>query len=324
MKIGITTSLPVEILYAADHIPVDLNNIFINGDAENYIRIAEYAGYPRNICAWIKGLYGVVIKKNIETVIGVTEGDCSNTHSLMSTLMDQGVSVINFAFPHNRDYQQLKSEMQNLENSLGANHDKVLEVKKSFDEIRRKLIELDKLTYKENKVTGQENHVWLVNSSDFEGDPLSYTERLDSFLIEAEKRNPLQYRFRLAFLGVPPIITDLYDFLTGLDSQIVFNEIQRQFSMPYLEKDLVNQYLRYTYPYSIFHRLEDIKVECKKRKIDAVISYSQSFCHRQIDNILIKKYLDIPLLSLEADSPGELDARTKLRIESFIDMLKYS
>jgi len=93
--------------------------------------------------------------------------------------------------------------------------------------------------------------------------------------------------------------------------------------MPYLEENLVDQYLKYTYPYSIFDRLEDIKIEIEKRKLDAVISYSQSFCHRQIDNILIKKYVDVPVLTIEGDQPGELDARTKLRIESFLDMLRY-
>ena len=93
--------------------------------------------------------------------------------------------------------------------------------------------------------------------------------------------------------------------------------------MPYLCNDIVEQYRRYTYPYSIFHRLEDIKKEIQKRKIDGVISYAQAFCHRQIDNILIKKHCNKPVLTLEGDQPGPLDARTKLRIESFLDMLEY-
>ena len=31
----------------------------------------------------------------------------------------------------------------------------------------------------------------------------------------------------------------------------------------------------------------------------------------------------IPILTIEGDQPGKMDARTKLRIESFLDMLKY-
>jgi benzoyl-CoA reductase/2-hydroxyglutaryl-CoA dehydratase subunit BcrC/BadD/HgdB len=104
---------------------------------------------------------------------------------------------------------------------------------------------------------------------------------------------------------------------------VVFNEVQRQFAMPYLAEDMTEQYLRYTYPYDIFYRLADIRQELSTRNVDGVISYAQSFCHRQIDGILIKKAIDLPILTVEGDAPGKLDARTRLRIESFLDMLRY-
>jgi benzoyl-CoA reductase/2-hydroxyglutaryl-CoA dehydratase subunit BcrC/BadD/HgdB len=323
MNIGFTTSFPVEIVFAAGHKPIDLNNIFVTGDAKKFVEEAEFEGYPRNICSWIKGMYSVALFSEIDAVIGVVEGDCSNTHSLMETLQDKEVEVIPFSFTYNRDRDELETEIQKLERYFKVDHSQVLNVKKRLDQIRRKLIRLDELTWKENKVTGLENHFWLVNSSDFNSDPDDFEKRLNAFLVEAEKREPLKFQFRLGFLGVPPIISDFYDYLLEQDTNIVFNEIQRQFSMPYLEKNLTDQYLKYTYPYSIFDRLEDIKIEIKKRKLDAVISYSQSFCHRQIDNILIKKYVDIPVLTIEGDQPGVLDARTKLRLESFLDMLRY-
>ena len=323
MIIGFTSSFPVEVIYAAGHKPVDLNNIFINGNAKNYVENAEFEGYPRNICSWIKGMYSVVLSSDIDAVIGVVEGDCSNTQSLMSTLKDINMKIIPFSFSYNKNRTELEREITKLEEYFNVSHSKVLEVKERLDQIRKKLVYLDKLTYKENKVSGQENHLWLVNSSDFNSDPDDFENRLDQFVLEAENRKPLKFNFRLGFLGVPPIISDLYDFLLENDANVIFNEIQRQFAMPYLEEDLTDQYLRYTYPYSVFDRLEDIKLEMKKRKLDAIISYSQSFCHRQIDNILLKKYIDIPFLTIEGDQPGELDARTKLRIESFLDMLRY-
>ena len=323
MNIGFTTSFPVEIVFAAGHKPIDLNNIFVAGNAKKFVEEAEFEGYPRNICSWIKGMYSVALTSEIDAVIGVVEGDCSNTHSLMETLKDKNIEVIPFSFTYNRDRKELEAEINKLEEYFQVEHSDVLKVKKRLDKIRRKLIRLDELTWKENKVTGLENHLWLVNSSDFNGDPDDYENRLDTFLQEVKKRDPIKTDFRFGFLGVPPIITDFYDFLLEHKTNIVFNEIQRQFSMPYLEENLVDQYLKYTYPYSIFDRLEDIKFEIKKRNLDAVISYSQSFCHRQIDNILIKKYVDIPVLTIEGDQPGELDARTKLRIESFLDMLRY-
>lgn len=323
MNIGFTTSFPVEIVFAAGHKPIDLNNLFVTGNAKKFVDEAESEGYPRNICSWIKGLYSVALSSQIDAVIGVVEGDCSNTHSLMETLKDKNMEVIPFSFTYNRDRKELEAEIRKLEEYFNVDHFQVLEVKKRLDQIRQKLIRLDELSWKENIITGLENHLWLVNSSDFNSDPDDFEKRLDSFLQEAEKREPFQTDFRFGFLGVPPIVTDLYDFLLEHKVNIVFNEIQRQFSMPYLEENLIDQYLRYTYPYSVFDRLEDIKLEIKKRNLDAVISYSQSFCHRQIDNILIKKYVDIPVLTIEGDQPGELDARTKLRIESFLDMLRY-
>ena len=323
MKIGFTTSFPVEVVFAAGHIPIDMNNIFVTGNAADLVEQAEFEGYPRNICSWIKGMYSVALSSGMDAVIGVMEGDCSNIHSLMETLKDKNVEVIPFSFSYNRDRNELEVEINKLEVYFKVDHSQVLKVKKQLDQIRKKLIRLDELTYKENKVTGLENHLWLVNSSDFNGDPDNFEKRLDEFISEAEEREPIKSDFRFGFLGVPTIITDLYDFLLENNVNIVFNEIQRQFSMPYLEKDIVDQYLHYTYPYAIFDRLKDIQTEIENRKLDAVISYSQSFCHRQIDNILIKKYIDIPVLTIEGDQPGELDARTKLRIESFLDMLKY-
>lgn len=323
MIIGFTSSFPIEVVYAAGNIPIDLNNVFITGNAKKYVEDAEFEGYPRNICSWIKGMYSVVLPSNINAVIGVVEGDCSNTQSLMATLKDKKIKIIPFSFSYNKNRQELEREITKLEEYFKVPHSKVLEVKKRLDQIRKKLVYLDKLTYKKNKVTGLENHFWLVNSSDFNGDPDDYENRLDKFVLEAENREPLKFNFKLGYLGVPPIITDLYDFLLRNGTNVIFNEIQRQFAMPYLKKNMTDQYLRYTYPYSVFDRLEDIKVEIKKRNLDAVISYSQSFCHRQIDNILLKKYIDIPFLTIEGDQPGELDARTKLRIESFLDMLKY-
>jgi len=90
--------------------------------------------------------------------------------------------------------------------------------------------------------------------------------------------------------------------------------------MPYLLTDIVQQYLAYTYPYSVFDRLQDIKPELEKRQIEAVISYTQSFCHLQLDNLLLRKHIDLPFLTLEGDQPEEIDARTLLRLESFFEV----
>ena len=50
-KIGITTTVPVEIIVAAGYTPVDLNNLFITNDNYlKYIECAEKDGFPK-VCA---------------------------------------------------------------------------------------------------------------------------------------------------------------------------------------------------------------------------------------------------------------------------------
>lgn len=321
MKIGLTTSLPIEVIYASNNIPIDLNNILVTGDAEKSVTFAEHKGFPRNICAWIKGLYSIALESGIAELIGVVEGDCSNTHSLMSVLKSEGLLVSSFSFPYNRERESLEREILAFADHYKVSLAEIYRVKADLDRIRQKLIILDELTYRDNKVRGFENHLWLVSSSDFNSDYHKYERELDLFLQEAVLRQPRKNEIRLAFLGVPPIITDLYNTLEELGARVVFNEVQRQFAMPYLEANIVDQYLKYTYPYDVEFRIKDILIELEKREIDAVISYTQSFCHRQIDNILLKKHINLPILLLEGDRPGLLDERTKLRIESFLEML---
>lgn len=321
MKVGFTTSFPVEVVIGAGCQAIDLNNIFVLNSPAELVNDAEQKGFPRNICSWIKGMYSTISRYEIDAVVGIVQGDCSNTHSLMTILADQGVRVIPFSYPYHRNYREMNYEIEKLESIFNSTRNNTLSAKYELDKIRKKLIEVDRLTWQENKVTGSENHLLLVTSSDFNGNIQEYDKHLDQFLLEAKEREPLKSKLRLAYVGVPPILSDLYDFLEEKQARVVFNEVQRQFSMFYLEDDIVNQYLKFTYPYSITERIKDIAQEIKTRQIDGVISYTQSFCHRQLDHMLLKKHLDCPILQLEADQPGALDERSKIRIESFLEML---
>ncbi|HEX3029003.1 MAG TPA: 2-hydroxyacyl-CoA dehydratase, partial [Clostridia bacterium] len=174
-----------------------------------------------------------------------------------------------------------------------------------------------------NKATGFENHLWQVSSSDFNGDYRTFSADLRNKIAEIEERSPKKESIRLGYIGVPPINGDLYDYVESIGSRVVFNEVQRQFTMAsgIDNEDIVEVYRLFTYPYSLNRRLEDIKREIEKREIDGIIHYTQAFCFRGIEDIVIRKELDVPVLTLEGDRPGELDARTKLRIEAFVDML---
>ena len=319
-RIGFTTSLPVEVILAAGHTPIDVNNMFITGAASEFIRKAEMAGFPRTVCSWIKGNFEATLSSNLDELIGIVQGDCSNTHSLLDMLTEEGIKVSHFSFPMDKTYADMDTEIKKLEAHFGVDRSEVMKVKKRLDKIRERLLVLDEWTWKERLVSGAENHYWLVNSSDFMGNPDQYEEDLEHFMSLAQQRDPLPTRLRIAYLGVPPIYANLYKVISDLGGDIVFNEVQRQFAMPYLKSDIVDQYLYYTYPYSVFDRLKDIEYELLKRQVDAVISYTQSFCHLQIDNIILKRHIDLPYLTLEGDQPEDIDSRTLLRLESFFEI----
>jgi benzoyl-CoA reductase/2-hydroxyglutaryl-CoA dehydratase subunit BcrC/BadD/HgdB len=321
-RVGFTTTIPIEILLAARKTPVDLNNLFItSGRNRELIEKAEMEGFPRNICGWIKGIYATTLESGIKEIIAVTEGDCSNTRALMEVLSVQGIKAIPFAFPGDRDPDGIRFEIEKLMVHFGVGWDAVNRSRERLDRIRRKVWEIDRLTWQENLVSGEENHYFQVATSDMNSDPGGFEAELDAFLKKLQTRKPFHDALRLAYIGVPPIIEGLYPFLESKGARVVFNETQRQFSMPYGIPDLVEQYRAYTYPYDIFTRLADITVELEKRGIDAVIHYVQSFCFRQIEDMVVRRTLALPVLTLEGDKPAPLDARTGIRIESFLEMV---
>ena len=321
--VGFTTTIPLEILIAAGCKPLDLNNLFITDpDPHGLIEEAEVAGFPRNICGWIKGIYGTARQHGILELIAVTEGDCSNAQALMEVLTLDGVRTIPFGYPYDRSEASLRQEIDKLAAHFGTSAEAVEEARRRLNRIRSKVHEIDRLTWEEDRVTGGENHYFQVCTSDMNGDPDGFEAEVDRFLAEARQRSAFPQKLRLAYIGVPPIVTDLYDALEEGGARVVFNETQRQFSMPFSTDSMVEQYLRYTYPYDIFTRLEDIEREIALRRIDGVIHYVQSFCFRQIEDMIVRKRLRLPVLTLEGDRPGPLDARTRIRLEGFVEMLK--
>lgn len=322
-KIGITTTVPIEIVLAGGCIPIDLNNLFLSQDSLRLVHQAEIQGFPRNFCAWIKGIYAVTLQEKISHIIAVTQGDCSNTQALMETLSIEGVKTIPFAYPYDRDKDLLKLQMERLLRVFNCSFQRAMAIKERLDKIRKKVHTIDQLTWNEGLVTGFENHFFQISCSDMQGDPEKFEMRVDKFLEEISLRAPLQNRIRLGYIGVPPIFTDLYSFIESQEARVVFNEVQRQFAMPECGQgeDLVKQYLKYTYPYDVFARITDIKEQIRIRQIDGVIHYVQSFCFHRLEDLIIRKALSIPILTLEGENPGKLDARTKIRLESFLQML---
>ncbi len=323
--IGITTTVPIEILLAAGYRPVDLNNLLVNDpNPERLVSIAERDGFPLNTCSWIKGIYGTCLDRSIKSVLCVTTGDCSNTRMLAEVLKLKGIRITTFAFPEKPHAGEMRLALESLASTMGTSLTGAETIRKKLQAGRKLLCELDHLTWAEGQVSGFENHLWLVSSSDFNQNYPEYCRKLRELITDCRERPPYQPDWlRLAYIGVPAVYArDIYHYLESQHARVVFNEIQRQFAMPRPAGSLAEQYCNYTYPYSINERLADVTVALKQRRIDGVIHYTQAFCHRGIGDIIFRSTLKLPVLTLEGNDNFFLTHHLKTRIEAFLDVLK--
>ena len=321
--IGITSTIPVEIVYAAGAIPVDLNNAFIvAADPLDLISQAENAGFARNYCAWIKGIFGALQRRpEISEVIGVVQGDCANTNALLDLLRHRGYKTYSFAYPSRGEGADLGRAIDKLARELAAPAAEIENWRTRLNGVRRLALEIDRMTWEENRFSGEENHLALIDTSDFRGNPDSYSKDMALQIEAGQQRPPLPDGVRLGMAGVPPITSDIFSNAAELGARVVYNEVQREFAMPRSSRGLVEQYLGYTYPYGAGARAPEIAREASRRCLDGLVHYVQSFCYHQLDEIIIRETAGVPVLSLEADKPGLLDARNRLRLEAFVETL---
>jgi len=63
-RVGFTTIIPIEILFTARRLPVDLDNVFItHPEKKALVKKVALEGYPRNMCGGIKGIYAVATRR---------------------------------------------------------------------------------------------------------------------------------------------------------------------------------------------------------------------------------------------------------------------
>jgi len=319
--VGITTSVPIEVVYAAGLAPVDLNNHFIaSGRTEEMLRVAEAAGFPRSSCAWSKGVYAAAKDLELDRVIGVAEGDCSNTHAMLELLSADGVDVTRFGYPYGRDAHELRRRIERLADGFGVTYAAAEAERPRLESIRDRLREVDRLTV-DGRVTGGENLEWTISGSDMRSNPERFGADIDAFLAEARER-PATSGPRVALCGIPPAYADLAAVLESLGVCVVLNEFPRQFALLDGGADLVETYLNFTYPYDVFFRLQALQREIAARRVDGLVHYVQSFCFRAIQDRLLRDAVSAPVLTLEGDRPGKLDGSALTRVETFVDILQ--
>lgn len=175
-RVAFTTTVPVELILAAGRVPMDLNNTFVTSEKSmEMVEHAEIFGFPRNSCAWIKGLFSVVSTmeeyRDIGLFVAVTEGDCSNARVLTEIIEEQyGLNTYIFNYPFDRSPEKVTRELEKFAAFLGTDISEGEKVRKRLSSLRSKLRELDEMTNREPwRISGLENHLWLVSSSDFDG-----------------------------------------------------------------------------------------------------------------------------------------------------------
>ena len=280
------------------------------------------AGLPQNSCAWVKGLYTTAQKYNLDLIACVREGDCSQNIALEDIWRNDEVTIIPFSYPSQRTREALICELECFAQAFDTTLELAEEWKRKLDEIRVIAAEIDTIAVEKGCVSSFELFSSQLNLTDFNGDIAKCRENLVSLLNAVSERASLNVPVRLGVLGVPTILTDLSEVIDSAGARVVYHEVPYEYSMiKNIGSDLIDSYLNYTYPYSAEFRIAAIKQEVKKRRLDGLIHYTQSFCHRQIHDLLMRRELDIPLLTIEGDRPAQTDGRVLTRIEAFIEQL---
>lgn len=321
-SVGLTTNVPMEAVYAAGRAPADLNNLFITGAGlDQDLLQAEQAGFPRSCCGWTKGVFQAALKLGIRTLAAVVQGDCSNAQAVADLLAARGVEVIPFSYPFQAQPDLLEFEIRAFCRRLGTDLEAAEQVRMKLEPIRNLAREVDRLTWEEGRVSGDENALALVSASDMLGDPETYRSWLLAFLELARRRVARPGGIRVGYVGVPSLFLDLFPQIEALGARVVHNETARQFALLDGGAGLVDQYARFTYPYSFDHRIADIRRAVKEREIHCLVHHTQSFCFHQAEDQLLRESLNLPILTIESDRPGGVDPRTLVRLESFFDLV---
>jgi hypothetical protein len=162
----------------------------------------------------------------------------------------------------------------------------------------------------------------LVSCSDLEGDPVAFERKVRAGL-EAVAPPPAAERPRVALIGVPPIYHDFHKVCAESGLQVVFDELPYEF-LRLGGRDigsLARSYSTYTFARPVEYRLDFLKRELRRRKVDGVIHYAQFTCHHLLEDCLLREELDWPMLTVQGDLPGGTPAQARLRLEAFGELL---
>lgn len=308
--IGVTALVPAEIIYSSGNAPLDLNNF-----------VPFSSIFPEDkLCAWSAIWRELVIRGEvkIKKLVVVAGGDCYNALVDGERVEAHGIPAFYFIYPFNGDRGALLENLLALEKFCGGfEYDAYTKV----CELKKRALEVDRLRVRD-ELSSHRGFEILVSSSDLSGDLHKYEKRLEEL-----KEEEVEYSYRVALIGIPPIYPDFHQVLQSLGLHVVYDEMPYEFARLYGRdiNEVAKSYSTYTFAGSIFKRMEFIEEELRKRKVEAVIHFQQFSCHHKLEDSLLRKRLSeelgYPYITIEADLPGRTPEQVKLRLEAFAERL---
>ncbi|MCX9009891.1 MAG: 2-hydroxyacyl-CoA dehydratase family protein [Candidatus Methanoperedens sp.] len=307
-KTGITALVPPELIFACGGVPFDVNNV-----------IPASKKYPGNkLCAWTAIWKEMLINREIQvnSLVVVAGGDCHNALVDGQKVAMSGLTTHFFFYPFDGDHEYMESQLYRLSDFLGG-----IRYPERFREIRDMKRLGQEVDRKRGcgKISPGEAFSILVSSSDLRSDPCMF-ERA----IEAIREGDFELNNRVALIGVPPIYHDFHETAQSLGLQIVFDELPYEFIRHggVDIKEIARSYCNYTFARPLGLRINFLRKELEKRKVDGVIHYTQFACHHMLEDEVMRKELDYPVLTIQGDLPGSTPQQIKLRLEAFREMLE--
>lgn len=323
--VGITALVPPEIIYGCGKRPVDINNAVpftknaLIGARANPRHALHATGYhPRSkLCAWTAVWRDLLIerKMKVDSLIVVAGGDCHNALVDGQKVALSGIPTFYFFYPFEDDHEFLKCQLVKLSDFLGSKPDvgaakKIRRVKEIGLCLEQKRID--------GNVKASELFPLLVSFSDLSSNIKKFEERLKKI-----GKRKLEWKSRIALLGVPPIYPDFHECAEGFGMHVVYDELPYEFLRLGGENlnEIAKSYNDYTFARELMFRIEFLRKELQRRKVDGIIHYTQYACHHVLEDEVLRKELDYPMLTLHGDIPRATPEQIKLRMEAFAEIL---
>ena len=271
-----------------------------NYPIREYLKTAESEPFPRNSSFLVRTILGFLSGFN-GNILFTTPGSHSEHKTLLSLFHMRGKKICELKFDHSFNYKNLDymSSSLNLEFSLPP-----IDMIQNFNILKayRKKIHDYAIS---NKLTGIQLHNLALKLS--EG-------KIPNFTLSTPQKGK-----KIALIGSPitPKIIEWIEnrgFLVSLTQDTIY-----EFLLIDEEHSL---YQNFPFPMTGVKKWAKLaETIMKKFKIDGYLYLMVPLSHELLEYKLFSQNISLPSLGIELLSPFEIDKRTGLRIDSFLEVL---